>query len=100
MGHAYFQDNEVCIYGWPTRPNAVIFSCETTEYSMRKASNEVRGESLCPVFNSEKKPVFKSHLTYLCEDVIQALSHLNMVFLSFNAWFADVSAESRQNIRI
>ena len=103
MGHAYFQDNEVCISGLPTRLNAVIFSCETTEYSMRKASLEVHGESLLPVFNSEKKPVFEPHLTYLCEGVIQALSHLYFLeygFLSFNAWFVDLSAESRQNIRI
>ena len=40
-------------------PNAVIFSCEMTEW---KASLEVYGELLRPVFNSENKPAFEAYL--------------------------------------
>ena len=71
--------------GLSTRPNAVIFSWETTEYSMRKASLEVlevRGESLHLFFQLRKEARLWA-TSYFCEGVIQALSHLYFLEYGF-----------------
>ena len=67
MGKAHFQNNEIRISWEPTRPATVFFSCETVESTARKAWFEVFGESLCMVFNSEKKPVFEQKLSVIQE---------------------------------
>jgi len=45
------------------RPSTLLFGCRTPEESTRKASFEVYGWSLCPVFWLGKKHIFKAELT-------------------------------------
>ena len=54
-------------------PRAVFFSCKMPEKLTRKVNPEVCGWLLRPIFNPEKKPIFKQEFTCM-------LSHLEAAF--------------------
>ena len=54
-GHAYFQNNEICIPGSPK----CLLRCIQLKNTTRKAGFKVCGKLLHPFFNSEKKPAFE-----------------------------------------